>query len=194
MKFNIGLFGGTFDPVHNGHIEIARSYLNSSYIDQLWIIPSANPPHKSNLALTPFEHRVNMLKLVFNDVDGVLINNIEQKLPAPGYTLQTLNKLKESHESNYTFYWCIGSDSLQSFHEWYRYKDILKLCMLLVAERPEFEIESVEPAIQEKCIFVKHDPVTISSTEIRNDLISKRFSSNIPGKVAEYILTHNLYR
>jgi nicotinate-nucleotide adenylyltransferase len=109
VKSRIGLFGGTFDPVHRGHVSIAQSYLNTNFIDSLWIIPSAFPPHKP-AQITDFHHRVEMLYLAFKGNSNILINPVESTLPEPGYTIQTLEYLQLTNSEN-EYYWCIGFNS-----------------------------------------------------------------------------------
>ena len=93
----IGLFGGTFDPVHNGHISIVRSFLQSGYIDELWILLTPVPPHKLNKEHVSYEHRKEMLHLAFQDIDRVRISTIEQTLPKPSYTVQTVTHLAQKY-------------------------------------------------------------------------------------------------
>lgn len=192
MKSRIGLFGGTFDPVHRGHLSIAQSYLNINFIDSLWIIPSAYSPHKPAI-IADFHHRVEMLNLAFKGSSNILINTVESTLPEPGYTIQTLEYLQLTNSEN-EYYWCIGSDNLISFTSWHRYEDILDLCTLLVAKRPGSIIENVPVRVMDKSIIIEHNPVDISSSEIRESIRVNNNSSDIPKSVMNYIRKHNLYK
>lgn len=188
----VGLLGGMFDPVHNGHLKIAQSFLNSGLIHELWILPSFSPPHKAAAAVTDFEHRFEMLNLAFKGFKNISVNDIERQLPSPGYTLQTLTHLSRINPDT-TFYWCIGSDNLNSFNTWHRFEDILSEWMLLVAKRPDYDIHTVDDFIKNRCVFVDHEPAAISSTAIRFALRSTRVAPNIPEPVLEYIRKNNLY-
>ena len=187
----IGLFGGSFDPVHNGHIEAVNSFLESGLIDEIWILLTPAPPHKPDQKKTDFEHRYNMLKLAFQESDNIKISDIEKDLPKPSYTLQTIHHLKTKNP-DYTFFLCLGEDSLQYFHKWHKYHDILEECTLLVVDRPGSDHGDVDSYILEKSIFVDHKPMNISSTEIRRGPNSATIMK-LPDDVLNYIQKNNLY-
>jgi nicotinate-nucleotide adenylyltransferase len=187
----IGLFGGSFDPVHNGHIEAVNSFLESGLIDEIWILLTPAPPHKPDQKKTDFEHRYNMLKLAFQESDNIKISNLEKDLPKPSYTLQTILHLKAQHPDK-TFFLCLGEDSLQSFHKWHKYDEILKECTLLVVDRPGSDHGDVDSDILEKSIFVDHKSMNISSTEIRRASNSST-RMKLPDEVLSYIQKNNLY-
>lgn len=190
----VGLFGGTFDPVHNGHISIVRSFLQSGYIDKLWILLTPVPPHKLNKEHVSFDHRKEMLRLAFQDVEHVSISTIEQTLPKPSYTVQTVTHLAQKYPED-EFSLCIGEDSLAQFHTWKDYRKLLEHCQLLVAERPDTEHNEVRSEIMEKVQFIPHDPVEASSTEIRELLNSgKDPQLLLPDRVYSYIKEHKLYQ
>ena len=187
----IGLFGGSFDPVHNGHIEAVNSFLASGLIDEIWILLTPVPPHKPDQKKTDFEHRYNMLKLAFQESDNTKISDIEKDLPKPSYTLQTIDHLKKQH-SEYTFFLCLGEDSLQSFHKWHKFEEILDECTLMVVDRPGADHSGVDSKILEKTVFVDHKPMNISSTEIRQSPETSTLV-NLPDEVQNYIQKNNLY-
>lgn len=187
----IGLFGGSFDPVHTGHVEAVHSFLNSGLIDEIWVIPTPDPPHKRSSKLTAFAHRKRMLQLAFQDLDRIEISDIESGLSKPSYTLQTIRHLKKIYPE-YTFYLCLGEDSLQSFHRWHKYREILEECTLLVVDRPGFNHNEVDNSILERTILVDHQPVNISSTDIRDARAINMWKS-VPKKVQEYIHQNSLY-
>lgn len=174
-----------------GHIKIARSFLNSGLIRELLILLTPSPPHKESTNQTGFSHRFEMLKLAFQSQEKVRISDLEKDLPQPSYTLQTIEYLQNRYP-DVIFYLCLGEDSLRDFHKWYKYKTILERVTLLVAKRPGVDTSSVDPEILEKVIFIDHEPVSISSTEIRNK--RRELTTNLPPAVAEYIEKQNLYR
>lgn len=193
MKNRVGIFGGSFNPVHSGHIKVAESFLNSNIIDQLLLLLTPNPPHKKSENQVPFAHRFEMLKLAFQGYGRVTVSDLERELASPSYTLQTIQHLQNEYPET-SFYLCLGEDSIQNFHKWFNYEEILKLVPLLVAERPGYDSSVIEDQILERAIFVEHKPVDVSSTDIRNTNGGGKPDENIPSQVMEYINKHNLYR
>lgn len=189
MKKRIGVFGGSFDPVHNGHIHIVKSFLQSGVIDELLITLTPDPPHKDRTTQAPYRHRYRMLELAFAGLDHVRISDLEQSLPAPSYSLQTIQSLKASDPAC-QYFLCMGEDSLESFHTWHRYREILAEVSLLVAARPGSSADSVAKEILEKTIFVSNIEIDISSSTVRGGDADEHA---LPEPVAEYIRTHNLY-
>lgn len=193
MANRIGLLGGTFDPVHNGHISIFRSFTESDLIDQLWILLTPDPPHKADKNHAKYSDRLAMLHLAIEDLSAVSISTIEQELPKPSYTIQTIRALKDKH-SDFDFSYCLGGDSLQNFHLWKNYDQILNEVDLLVAERPEFHHQNVSESILKKTSFIAHQPVSVSSSLIRERLNEgKSISDLVPQQVEDYILSEKLY-
>lgn len=191
MGKRVGIFGGSFDPVHNGHISVVKSFLKSGLIDELLVLLTPNPPHKNSEG-TDFEHRLKMLKLAFRGIEKAVVSDLERKLPSPSYTVQTIEYLqKKNPDTNY--FYCLGEDSIKIFHTWHRYSEILERVPILVAERPGFSSEGIDDDILERTIFVDHNPVDMSSTKVRNHKNEDRFS-NLPEIVKKYIHDHNLYQ
>jgi len=191
VKSRRGIFGGTFDPVHTGHIHSALSFLNSGLIDDLLVLLTPDPPHKDTSGRTPYHHRLEMLRLAFNGVHNVIVSDLETTLPQPSYTLQTVDYLTQANPDT-LFYLCIGQDSLSAFHTWYKYEEILAKTDLLVAERPGYPTDQLAETIRESVIFVNHEPVDISSTRIRNR--SHAINYHTPQAVIDYILENQLYK
>jgi len=191
-KRRIGIFGGAFNPVHRGHIAISRSFLASRLIHELWIMPTPDPPHKESGNLISLTHRSEMLRRAFQNEKHVRITDLERDLPAPSYTWQTLTALEESYADHH-FYLCIGEDSLVTFTSWYRWREILAMTPLLVAERSGYDRTVCENEVLERAIFAEHQPVDISSTEIRERVNSSYAKEGLPPAVHEYITTRRLY-
>lgn len=189
---SIGLLGGTFDPVHKGHFSIARSFLDSKFIGELWVVLTPTPPHKPDESITAYTHRKTMLELAFDDMEDIRISDVESRLPSPSYTIQTIEYLQEKYTEK-TFYLCIGEDSLKDFTQWHRWEEILKRCHLLVAARPNVETD-IENLPTGRIHWVDHTPIHISSTELRKKL-SQDIDVNdlIPEDVLTYIEKKNLY-
>ena len=162
----IGIMGGSFDPPHNGHIAIARSFLESDLIDELWILPAPDPPHKRDQTLSAFSVRYKLAELAFSELKLVRVLAVEDQLPKPSYSVRTVNYLQNAHPQA-DFYLCIGSDSALQFHRWFRFEQILDMVGLLVAARPGFDIQDLDPRVSAKVTLVNHEPTGESSTEIR---------------------------
>lgn len=190
----VGLLGGTFDPVHNGHISIARSYLASPYIEKLYVTLTPSPPHKENRELTPYRHRKKMLEMAFRDIENSIISDVEKKLPEPSYTVNTVNYFKKKYPQSQLFL-CIGEDSLADFKTWYQWKQILAKSKLLVARRPDTHFHDLDPEIAGQACFVDHEPVDISSSDLRKRMTEgKPVGGMLPDDVIDYIQEHDLYQ
>lgn len=190
-SLRIGLYGGSFDPVHIGHQRVAESFLKSKLLDELHLVPTAYPPHKEESS-TSFYHRSQMLKIAFSDYEHVVVNEVENSLPKPSYTLQTIEYLQEKHPEN-LYYLCIGEDNLSTFHTWHKYKSILQKVRLIVAGRPGLDSSVQQSEIIERSIFIDHQEIDVSSTDIRNHLKSGERDENVPESVIDYIHNHQLY-
>lgn len=194
MAKRIGLLGGTFDPVHNGHLAIFQSFVGSAQIDELWVLLTPDPPHKPDKNLAAYAHRVAMLNVALEEIAQISISTIENRLPRPSYTIQTIKALKKEFPQH-TFIYCLGGDSLSTFHTWKEYELILNEVQLLVAKRPDYDHSSVSDTIIAKATFVDHNPISVSSSQIRN-LVNQgnSISDLVPVQVEDYILTQRLYK
>lgn len=193
MSRQIGLFGGTFDPLHNGHVSIAGSFLESGFIDELWVLLTPYPPHKQQKNQTSYNIRLRMLKEIFEDVPGISINTIENSLPKPSYSVRTVRYFKKKYPED-TFFFCMGEDSLAGFNTWKYYTEILKECELLVARRPEITPKDVESQILNRTHFVDHTQLNISSSGVREEVrAGKSIQESVPDKVAKIIEKEQLY-
>lgn len=191
----IGIFGGTFNPVHNGHVSIANDFLESGSINALWIFLNPSPPHKENEPFAPYRLRLKMLQKAFESFDNAFVSDLETDLPTPSYTIQTLSYLTDTYP-HYSFFLCIGRDSYLSFKSWHRWQDILERCRLLVADRPieNEKDKQIDLELSAYTNFIEHQPVDISSTQVRNRAgQGKSISDLVPPAVAEIINEEQLY-
>ncbi len=195
----IGIFGGAFNPVHNGHISMAKEAFTDLKLQKMLIIPSCKSPHKSNDGLISYEHRAKMCELAFADVieQGKFeISDIEKKMGGTSYTISTLRELKRIYPSDAVFFLLIGSDMLFSFDKWYRYESILGECKVVAAARQNSEYSDMcEFAAEMGRIKVLNLSVNeISSTEIRDKIKNNEpISGLVPESVESYIEENGLY-
>lgn len=193
MPTRVGLFGGTFNPVHNGHLAIANAFLNSSQIDELWVLLSPMPPHKLKTEPVSYDLRLEMLHAAFDEISHTKISTVEKELPRPSYSFKTIHHLKELYPE-YEFVFCMGEDSLAQFNTWKFHEKILDQVNLLVAKRPGTSHSKVEDYILTKTLFVLHTPIEVSSSSIKH-LINKEneLKKLIPEKVFQIIQRERLY-
>lgn len=200
-NMKIGIFGGAFNPVHNGHINLAKQYMNELKLDKLLLIPTAVPPHKSVLGLASEKDRLNMLKLAIDGIENIEVSDIEFKRIGKSYTFDTLTQLKKLYP-NSSFYLIIGADQLFHFDKWYKFEEILSLVTLCTCAR-ENEEEKSEMIKFAKSLnsldmnkfFILNTPVLrVSSSEVREKIKSgEDVSSLVPDKVLNYICERGLY-
>ncbi|WP_417917055.1 nicotinate-nucleotide adenylyltransferase [Candidatus Electronema sp. JC] len=141
----IGLFGGTFDPVHTGHLAIAEQAADELRLDQVLFIPAADPPHKRK-TWASYGQRVAMLEAALAGCARFSISLIEAELPAPSYTVDTLRELRQRLAGQ--FYFLLGADSLLELHLWHRFQDLLKLTKFIVISRPGIPLAAMRQAME----------------------------------------------
>ncbi len=188
---NIGLFFGSFNPVHVGHLALANYIVENSELNEIWFIVSPQNPFKQTEDLIDSAHRVNMLKLSIRDYSSFRVNDIELNLPTPSYTYKTLIKLKEIHP-DVRFTLIMGSDNLIKMHLWREIDDIQHQCSLMVYPRPDYPTENknlnIIPTIINAPLF------NIDSTSIRKGLHQgKKYQFLIPEQAYQYIIENKLY-
>ena len=135
----IGIFGGSFNPVHNGHIRLALFYKEKLQLDLILVIPANIPPHKSVQNFVSADDRINMLKLAFEDYDFVKVSDIEFKISGKNYTVKTLTELKKEYPND-EFYLIVGGDMFLCFETWKEYEQILSMCKVCTAPRTKDEL------------------------------------------------------
>ncbi len=200
MVDRVGIFGGSFNPIHWGHIKPVLSALNYFKLSYVIYLPASKPPHKLNMRLEDPYHRMAMLSIALEPYDNFFISTYDL-LNTGSKTFDSLRYFKKILKEEIFF--ILGSDSLKEFKTWYKPKEILKLCKLIVLTRADFEIKKIEGELPDfilenlgKRIFTfPHPAISISGTVIRN-LIWKNKNLNklIPKKVYNYIMKHKLYK
>ncbi|HMB24118.1 MAG TPA: nicotinate-nucleotide adenylyltransferase [Anaerolineales bacterium] len=196
----IGLFGGTFDPPHLGHLILASEARSQLELTRLLWTVTPNPPHKQDLDITPLEHRLAMVKLAIEDNPSFEISRVEIDRPGPHYTADTIRLVAEQNPEA-EIVPVIGGDSLQDLPTWHAPKEILYAAHWVgVMRRPgeEVNLEQLErelPGIKSKVHYVEAPLLEIASREIRSRVAAgKPFRYYLPGPVYEYIEQHHLYQ
>ncbi|MBL0331195.1 MAG: nicotinate-nucleotide adenylyltransferase [Bacteroidetes bacterium] len=167
----VGLFFGSFNPIHVGHMVIANYMLANSDLDRIWFVVSPHNPLKEKNSLLPETHRLQMVTLAIGDNNKMKASNIEFKLPQPSYTINTLAHLKEKYPNN-DFALIMGSDNLEGFHKWKNYEEILKHYELYVYPRPN--IKGSELFNHKRVKMIDAPLMEISSTSIRKAIKDKK--------------------
>lgn len=188
----IGIFGGTFNPVHIGHAIIANYVIQHSGLDRLWMMVSPLNPFKVAQGEMYDTERLRMVEMVSHKLDDVETSGFEFSLPRPSYTIDTLNAL-QSKFPDYEFFLVIGADNWASFDKWNRSEEILSKYKILVYPRRDYEI--VVPKQYESNVTVIDAPlVEVSSTEIREGISQmKNMSFYLPDDVYRFILKNKMY-
>ena len=179
-----GLFFGSFNPIHNGHLSIARYLLEKRYCEKIWFVLSPQNPWKEEQDLLDEQKRLEMVREAIAGENAMEVCDIEFRMPRPSYTYQTLRKLKKMYPDR-GFALIIGGDNLKNFQYWKNHQEILEECVLLVYPRPGM----VTPARQEKNMVLVDAPMTaISSTEIRQKVFcGEDISGDVPGPVVQLV-------
>jgi nicotinate-nucleotide adenylyltransferase len=206
-----GILGGTFDPVHNGHIALAVAAGNLCNLSEIILLPAAVPPHKQHRAITDFSHRAAMLDIAVRNKPLLHVSTLEQLLPSPSFTIDTLRYLKLHSVGDVEFYFIIGADAFFDILSWRSYQKVLEASHFIVFSRNGYKDKKLHKLFKvlnyrknddewyndsfHKSIFLS--PLTlpsVSSSEIR-ELTAKKHSVDklIPKGVAEYIKDHDLY-
>lgn len=198
-KRKIGIMGGTFDPIHYGHLLIAQSALEEFQLEKVIFLPTGKAPHKSQIQVTDADIRCEMVSLAISDNLKFDISSLEAKNPNTNYTYQTLQKLN-SHYPNTQFYFIMGEDSLDDFSTWKHPEEICKSASILVAVRNDAGNSIEEKISNANRIYAAdmhmlHAPnFSISSHEIRNRIKNKKSIQYMtPNAVEAYIREHFLY-
>ncbi|MCS1350404.1 nicotinate-nucleotide adenylyltransferase [Mechercharimyces sp. CAU 1602] len=192
----IGLFGGTFDPIHIGHLIIADQTRQQMGLDEIWLIPAGDPPHKKEQEVTPAWHRLRMVELATQDHPSLYVKAIEVEQAGRSYTVRTveaLTKLYPHHE----FFLMVGADMVNDLSSWYKIKDIIQVVHILGIDRAgvTMDEENMPSWIREKFTRVPLDvSVHLSSTYLRNQIKRGRSLQYLtPVGVRLYVEEHKLY-
>ena len=171
-----GIFGGTFDPIHNGHLHIAYEALYKLNLDKVIFIPSGNPPHKTDKVITDATIRYKLVKDVIQNEKKFEVSDYELKNESLSYTYKTLKHFNEKHEDT-EWYFITGADCLMQLDSWKNINEVLSLCNFVVFRRSGYSMEDmlkqkerIEKKFNKKIIFLDIPVIDISSTTIRNKI------------------------
>jgi nicotinate-nucleotide adenylyltransferase len=188
----VGIFGGTFDPIHTGHLITAQSVREIRGLDKIIFIPAFISPHKASLETSSTEHRLNMIKIAIKDVPFFECSDIEIKKGGISYTIDTLRELRKVYDE---IEFIVGYDNIFSFHKWKDPDEILKLARLIVLKRKSSHPPPFEDKYYHQAIFVQTRGIEISATDIRERVKHNQpIHFLVPQKVKEYICKQKLYR
>jgi nicotinate-nucleotide adenylyltransferase len=190
---NIGLFGGSFNPIHNGHVRLAKSLLQKAALDEVWFLVSPQNPFKQDQQLLDDDKRLQLVRLALKEEPQLMASDFEFHLPKPSYTWNTLQALEQEYPGK-KFTLLIGGDNWEAFDKWYRYEDILKRYPIIVYPRKGSKVSDVK--FQDSDIQIVETPlINISSTQIRQRLHEgKSVRGLVNTEVAMVIEQEHLYR
>ena len=187
----IGIFGGTFDPIHLGHLITAQSVREIRELEKIIFIPAFISPHKSEIKTSSAEDRLNMIKLAIDGITFFDYSNIEIEKGGVSFTVDTLKELKKNNDD---LEFIIGYDNIFEFNTWKDPDEIMKLAKVIVLKRRSSHPPQFKDKYYNQAIFVQTRGIEISATDLR-ERVKKGQPINflVPQKVMEYIYKHNLY-
>jgi nicotinate-nucleotide adenylyltransferase len=209
----LGLFGGTFNPIHLGHLRAAEEVCESFTLDRLLFIPAARPPHKNAAAVTPFAVRLEMVRLAVADHEQFEVSDIENQRPERSYSIDTLRWFRQEYGPAADIFFIVGLDAMLEIDTWREYQGLFHLCHFIVLDRPGYEFEDLGRLLCQK-LACRADPdgqvfrhpggqqiylraitrLDISSTQIRRLAAQGRsLRYLLPETVRRYILKNKLY-
>ncbi len=195
-----GVLGGTFDPVHLGHIKIAEEAKASLELSEIILVPAGQPLLKPAHPITPTEHRLQMLRLAIADTPYFKVSAVETERPGPSYTVDTIAELRGQLAGGDEVFFILGWDSLEQLPEWREPSRLIKMCRLVAVprpgwKRPSFEaLEASIPGISQRVVMLDRPQIDISASAIRERAAQGLSLVHlVPEPVAAYIRQHKLY-
>ena len=197
----VGIFGGTFDPIHMGHLAVARSVLSKLNLDKVVFVPAGHPWLKAGTLVSPVKDRVEMLQLAMALRKGFELSTIEADRPGPSYSVDTLEVLRRQLGSGADLFFLLGSDALMEISKWKEPQRLIQLCKFGAFARPGFALPAMEaletavPGLSRRVVFVEVPQVDIRAADIRCRVAEGRSIRRlVPRAVERYILEHALYK
>ncbi len=189
-KERIGILGGTFDPIHIGHLTLAKIAKETLALSKVILIPTRIPPHKRRTDIVAAELRYKMVELAISDSKFFCASKLEIEKPEVSYSIETLRTLKKNNPTA-EFYFIVGSDALSELDTWKQINEIFELCKFVIAKRPGFR----ESSLPKEAILLREEFSSVSSSEIRKSIRSGLSVKDlVPEKVYQFIVEHSLYK
>ncbi|HLY18949.1 MAG TPA: nicotinate-nucleotide adenylyltransferase [Bryobacteraceae bacterium] len=186
----LAIFGGTFDPIHNAHLALAREAVASFQTDRVWFIPAGRPPHKKGVTHAPFEDRFHMVELACRGEPEFEASRLEQGT-ASSYSIDTITKVRARLSEGDELFFLIGADAFAEIESWRRWHDVIRAVEFIVVSRPGHPYAVPEGATVHRLETVD---LPVSSSEIRRRLAAGDQRVEVPAPVLEYIRAKGLYR
>ncbi|MBS3812382.1 nicotinate-nucleotide adenylyltransferase [Candidatus Bipolaricaulota bacterium] len=190
----VGLFGGTFDPIHNAHLEVAKNAIEQVNLDEVIFIPSKNPPHKNSRGVLDAVLRYEMVGLAVEDYEVLEVSGVEIEREGPSYTIDTIKKMKEDLPE---IVFIVGADNLINIDTWKQPEELLDSCPFVIAPRGGYKKSDFHEEIFQGADlrFLDMDEISISSTEIRERVADGRpIGEMVPTVVLDFIMQKGLYK
>ncbi len=196
----IGIMGGTFNPIHNGHLFLAEHAYEQAGLDYVLFMPTLNPPHKAGMTVESAEHRLNMVRLAIQSNPHFMMSDLELQRQGITYTSDTLKALKNEEPEN-EYYFIVGADSLMMMAKWMEPQTVFNLSTILAGAREQYSVEQLkeqaaylENTYNGKIILLDMPLIEISSENIRERVIKgKSIQYYVPDEVVSYMKEHHLY-
>jgi nicotinate-nucleotide adenylyltransferase len=182
------IFGGTFDPIHNAHLTVAREALQRFGLDYVLFIPAGNPPHKAGLTRTPFDHRASMVELACLTEPRFRVSRMEEGNER-SYSIYTVERLQKMHPSD-SIYFLIGADAFAEIETWHRWQELIRMVEFLVVTRPGC---TYNVPVGSRVHPLDGLNLNVSSSAIRQALARGESTTDIPPAVLTYAREHGLY-
>lgn len=200
-KNKIGIMGGTFNPIHFGHLFIAQTALDALELNKIIFIPTGIPPHKQQELILDSNHRINMINLATKSNPNFSVSDIEVKREATSYTIDTIRELKQLYSKETEFYFITGTDAFVEIETWKEYEELLRIVKFVVVTRQvsssnllDEKIDFLTKKYRARITKIKIPTLDISSTDIRNRIKTKgSIKYLLPENVEKYILSNRLY-
>jgi nicotinate-nucleotide adenylyltransferase len=196
----LGVLGGTFDPPHNGHLQIAHTALTQLSLARVLFAPTHHPPHKNVTHHTPIEHRLEMVRLAIAPYPHFVLSRVDVDRAGPTYTVDTLRILRAQYGEAVEWFFIMGMDSLVNLLTWRAPEQLIRLCKLAVFPRPGFtpnldELERKIPGVRARVVFLAAPLVDIAASDVQARVrAGQSIAHLVPEAVARYIAEQGLYR
>jgi len=186
----LAIFGGTFDPIHNAHLAVAREAAVRFALDRVWLVPAERPPHKKRFTHAAYEDRMRMVELACAGQPHLEASRLEQGT-ASSYSIDTIERVRARLEPADQLFFVIGADAFAEIESWHRWQDVIRAVEFIVVSRPGHDYAVPQGAVVDRLETID---LPVSSSEIRAKLAQGDDRVDVPAPVLAYIHEHELYR